>query len=453
MPRILRLSVLTVLIGGWAAAAPAEHLDRAELAALREQVRWLEAQLRAVSQRLDAAERTPAALAGATKVSATDQGFAIVAADEANAIKLRGLIAADARFFAGDSGHAADSLVLRRARLISEGRLARDYGFLFVTEFGGPSVNILDAAITARLTPAIELKAGKFKSPVGHELLQRAHATAFTERSMVSRLLPGRDVGLQVGGDLAGGVVSYMAGLFNGVPDSMHNTNVDFDNGQDAAGRLVIRPFNGGEDFRGLTFGAGASRGRHRTAAGRPPGYPSEGQQSYFSYVPGVIADGPVWRIAPNLDLRAGRVGVMSEYVVSSSTLRANPQARPVALKHHGWQITGGYVLTGEDSSYAGLTPRENFSLAAGTWGAFEVVGRVTRLDIDDHAFPNFASSAESASEVTSFALGLNWHWSKTLRLMIDYYRSTFRLDVAAPAAAAWRDDERAFVSRLQLSF
>src|SRR6185503_4086811 len=118
--------------------------------------------------------------------------------------------------------------------------------------------------------------------------------------------------------------------------------------------------------------------------------------------------------------------------------------------------LATGYVLTGEDSSYNGVVPRTNFDLAAGTWGAFEVVGRYSKVDVDDAAFPLFASAATSASEATGLGLGLNWYLAKSTMLKIDYYQTDFKFDATAPAtptAPVLRQDEKAFITRFQLSF
>ena len=55
------------------------------------------------------------------------------------------------------------------------------------------------------------------------------------------------------------------------------------------------------------------------------------------------------------------------------------------------------YVLTGEDASFDGVKPAHPFDPKSDNWGAFELVGRMSRLDVDSNAFPVFASAATSA--------------------------------------------------------
>ena len=45
------------------------------------------------------------------------------------------------------------------------------------------------------------------------------------------------------------------------------------------------------------------------------------------------------------------------------------------------------FVLTGENASYAGVTPAENFNPLVGTWGAFQVGFRYDGFKADNDAF------------------------------------------------------------------
>src|SRR5205823_4309667 len=120
------------------------------------------------------------------------------------------------------------------------------------------------------------------------------------------------------------------------------------------------------------------------------------------------------------------------------------------------WQLTAGYVLTGEDSSYNGVVPRTNFDWSAGTWGAFEIVARYAELKVDDAAFPLYASAASNPDRARSFGLGLNWYLSKAVVFKIDGYQTRFGFNSLAPAVSTsqiLRQKEQAFITRFQLAF
>ncbi len=451
---LIRFAVLAAALP---ALAFAESVDRAELDSLRAQVQQLEQQLKVLSRQIEIKEEAAAA-APAAKITINDKGFTFASPDNANSIRLRGLVQLDNRLFFDDHGVVNNAFVLRRARLITEGTLAKNYGYQLVTEFGGSSVSILDANLFVNLTKNLQLKAGKFKVPVGHELLQSDSWTFFNERSIVTNLVPNRDLGLQLSGDVLDGRLNYAVGVFNGVPDAGSSTNTDFDEEKDVAGRMIVSPFKNeaGSPLQGLSFGVGASLGREKTASGRTAGYKTDGQQTFFAYNAAVVADGQIWRVSPQLDYRNGPLGILGEYVKSVSNLRPSATGPKTELSNTGWQLAAGYVLTGEDSSYNGVAPKTNFDLGAGTWGAFEVVGRYSRLDIDDATFPTFASAASNADAAKSIGLGLNWYLSKAALLKIDLYHTDFGFSSLAPAvstAPVLRQDEKAFITRFQLAF
>jgi phosphate-selective porin OprO/OprP len=461
------VSVLLAL-AGLAVASPGRLAAAAndELQAVREQIQQLEQKLRVLERKQELKDEDAAAAAKtAPKVTIGDNGFTLASADAANSIRLRGLVQLDSRLFFGDGGGVVNnSFVLRRARLITEGTFAKNFSFQLVPEFGGGSatgasaVSILDANLGVAVSPALQLKFGKFKSPVGLELLQSDSWSFFAERSLVTNLVPNRDLGVQASGDVLGKTLNYTFGLFGGVPDAANSNNADFDNDKDAVARIIASPFknSAASELQGLSFGVSGSLGREKTASGRTAGYKTDGQQTFFSYLASTIADGQSWRVSPQLDYRNGSFGVLGEYVVSTVNVRPSATGAKTELQNKAWQLATGYVLTGENSSYAGVVPRANFDYAAGTWGAFEVVARYSKLHVDDAAFPLFASVATNAQEASAAGIGLNWYLSKAVRFTFDYFQTKFGFAAAAPAVSSTqilRQNEQAFISRFQVSF
>ena len=431
-----------------------------ELQALREQVQALEQQLKALAHQIDVREKAAAtAAAAAPKVSVTDKGVTLASADNANSLRIRSLVQLDSRLFFNDGGGVVNNgFVLRRARLIAEGTFAKNYSFQLVPEFGGSSVSILDANFSVAVDPSLSFKFGKFKSPVGLELLQSDSWTFFNERSIVTNLVPNRDLGVQASGDVLNGTLNYAVSVFGGVGDGGSSTNADFDNEKDVVARLFATPFrhDTASPLQGLSFGVSASAGREKTAAGRTAGYKTDGQQTFFAFNAATIADGQTWRVSPQLDYRTGPFGAMGEYVISAINVRPGAGGVKTELRNRAWQVAAGYVLTGEDSSFRGVIPKTNFDFSAGTWGAFEVTGRYANLRVDDAAFPLYASAAINANEASSFGAGLNWYLSKAVAFKFDYYQTNFGFNAAAPAISATqilRQDEQVFISRFQLSF
>ena len=458
-PPVLRaVAVGTALLASLISTLRADTTD--EIKALREQIRQLDEKLHALELKQQAKDEQAAAAAkAAPKVSLTDKGFTLSSGDGANSIKLRGLVQLDSRLFFNDGGLVNNAFVLRRARLFSEGTFAKIYSFQVVTDFAGTGTpSVLDANLGVTFSNALQLRFGKQKSPVGLEMLQSDSWTFFNERSLVTNLVPNRDVGILASGSILGDSVAYSAGVLNGVPDGGTSNNTDFDNDKEVVGRVYATPFKNSATapLKGLSLGVSGSLGREKTASGRASGYKTDGQQTFFSYASTVVADGQSWRVSPQGEYRCGPFGLLGEYVLSTVNLRPNATGAKAELRNKAWQLAAGYVLTGEDSSFTGVTPRANFDPVAGTWGAFEITGRFASLKIDDAAFPLFASVSTNADEATSIGLGLNWYLSKVVLLKFDYYQTKFDLAPGAPAVPAavlLRQDEKALITRFQISF
>lgn len=462
---ILRVALPLAALFAGSTSLRADERDDA-IRDLREQIRLLDQKLRVLERKSEIKDEEAAAAAkAAPKVTATDKAFSLGSGDGANLLRLRGLIQADSRWYPDSGLNNNDAFVVRRARISFEGTLNKIYAFQIVPEYGGTAgngtLNLIDANITATFNPAVQLRVGRFREPVGLEQLQSDSVAFFAERTIVSQFVPNRDIGLQLGGDLAGGVVNYAVGVFNGVADGSNNTNnAENNNKKDFAARVIFTPFKNNKEslLQGFGFGVGGTIGRQNGAAGGlTGGYRTDGQQTFFNYRATVAAKGDTRHISPQAFIYRGPWGAHAEYVVSSVDVVNG--AITDSLDHKAWQVSAGYVITGEDASYTGVVPKTNFSPDFSTWGAFEVVARVSHADLDDDAFTgganSFANPATSATEVTSFGVGLNWYLSKAIRASFNYFHSSFD---AAPGASPLPNtvignDENAFITRLQLVF
>lgn len=424
-------------------------------------------------------EAVKAAAASAPVVKAGPKGFSIASQDGANVLKLRGVLHFDGRYFADDNTpDTADTWLLRRVRPTIEGTLNGIYDFRFTPDFAGGKTIILDAWMAARLKPWAVVTAGKFKVPVGLERIVSATDLRFIERGFPTSLVPNRDLGVQFGGDLAGGAFNYSVGYFNGVSDgtsSDSNTptaDAENDTKGDWAARVFLQPFLNSDNFalRGLGFGVGGtyvnSTGSSTTSL--LPAYRTPGQQSFFSYrsttaaagttpvVNGTFADGERLRISPQAYYYFGSFGVLGEYVqVSQDVTRVTPTAgtRSASLDNTAWQVQLAWFLTGEDEAFKGFTPNSVFSLDQRSWGAFELVARYHELDIDDDAFTggadSFANPASAASKASAWGVGVNWYLNQNYKWSLNYDVTTFD----GGAAAGDRPDEKALFTRFAVGF
>lgn len=402
------------------------------------------------------------------KLSVGPGGLTASSADTNFVFSLKGLVQVDSRTFFGDTAiRSNDGFLLRRARPIFQGTLYRDFDFVFVPDFGGSSVQIFDAYANYRYEPWLQLRAGKFKTPEGLEQLQSDVNTSFNERSLVTDLVPNRDVGVQFWGDINGGVLSYAAGVFNGVGDTRNSSNSSFENNVEFAGRLFAQPFKNSDITALQNFGlgvagttehdAGTASALPGTTGGTLPGYTTDGQQQFFAYNPaaGVVqANGRHWRLSPQSYYYYGPFGLLGEYAISDQEVSKG--AARADLQNTAWQISGGWVLTGENASFNGITPLHPFNPRSGQWGAFQIVARYAELNIDDDAFPVFSNPDTSASAAKAWSVGLNWYLNKNIRFNTSYSHTTFTggggAGVTAPATVS-RQPEDVLFTRIQLAF
>ncbi|MGH8150229.1 MAG: porin [Steroidobacteraceae bacterium] len=146
--------------------------------------------------------------------------FSIASPDGPNALRFGGLVQGDARYFTANYAPASDNTFLvRRARPIMEGTLYGMFDFRIMPDFGEGKTVLDDAYAAARFSQAAAITLGKFKVPVGLEMLQSPAELRFIERGLPSDLVPNRDVGAQLGGDVSGDAFGYAVGYFNGVTD------------------------------------------------------------------------------------------------------------------------------------------------------------------------------------------------------------------------------------------
>lgn len=393
--------------------------------------------------------------ASAPVVSVGEKGLAVRSADSNYEIKLRATVQADQRSYFDDKAlPQTDGFLFRVIRPTIEGSLGPLVAYRLTPEFAGDNASIVDAWVDLRFNPAYTLRVGKFTSPVGLERLQSTSALSLTERAFPSELAPNRDLGVQLQGELSKGRVSYAIGAFNGAPDGRDAPTSDADSDLELAGRIFFEPWkNDAGALSGLGFGLGASVGdKHGLGNNFLPRYRTPGQVVFFNYRSTVIADGQQRRWSPQAYYYRNALGLLGEYIRSEQevALSGKPGSR-TTLSNSAWQVTGSWVLTGEDAGYKGVVrPNHPFVAGAEGWGAFELVARVGALDVDDDAFPLYANAVSAATDARSWGLGVNWYLTSNLKLVFNHTQTRFN---GGALLNGDREDEKTFFSRVQIAF
>jgi phosphate-selective porin OprO and OprP len=127
------------------------------------------------------------------------------------------------------------------------------------------------------------------------------------------------------------------------------------------------------------------------------------------------------------------------------------------SLKFQGGYAEAAYVLTGEtrpynpaSASYGGIAPANPFSLTGGGWGAWEIAGRYSTIDLNDRlAFANGVAGGRQ----TIYTLVLNWYVNRNVRFMFDYLHGNVARQVSPTNFGDAGSKFDAFAMRTQVAF
>jgi phosphate-selective porin OprO and OprP len=138
-----------------------------------------------------------------------------------------------------------------------------------------------------------------------------------------------------------------------------------------------------------------------------------------------------------------GPLFVQGEYYWFNVDRSANTGLPPIgapSLKFQGGYAQAAYVLTGEtrpynaaSASYLGIKPAHPFSLDGGGWGAWEIAGRFSTMDLNNQLG---TSTGIAGGRQNVYTLALNWYVNGNVRFMLDYLHGTVSKQ-ASPVSAA----------------
>jgi phosphate-selective porin OprO/OprP len=301
-------------------------------------------------------------------------------------------------------------------RPILEGTIFKIVDFRIMPDFGLGTTVLQDAYVDVRLAPALEVRAGKFKEPVGLERLRSATAMTFSLRGLPTTIVPNRDLGVEIFGDFASHRVEYAIGVFNGVP---------------IAGT------------RGKQEGSLGSPGlaSYKTTA-TIFGYRSDGTVAGTT-----IGSGSRRRLSPQASYFRGPFGLLAEYAESATGVRR--AAAKATLRNSASQIAASWVFGGENT-FAGVNVKREFTGPGTGPGAFEIAARVHEARFDRDSFPLYANPASAAERARAWGLGLNWWANRGLRTLLSYEEIHF---TGGAANGGDRPTEKVLFTRVQVSF
>jgi phosphate-selective porin OprO/OprP len=126
-------------------------------------------------------------------------------------------------------------------------------------------------------------------------------------------------------------------------------------------------------------------------------------------------------------------------------------------LKFEGGYAQASFVLTGETheynpsaAAYYGIVPAQPFSLAGGGWGAWEIAGRFSTIDLNDQLG---TATGVAGGRQTIYTAALNWYVSRNIRFMFNYLHGNVPRQISPTNPGDAGSNFDAFAMRTQVAF
>jgi phosphate-selective porin OprO/OprP len=325
-----------------------------------------------------------------------------------------------------------DTWYIRQARPEISGLIYRDFDFRLQMDF--PTSGAVGNATTGTLQDCyagwrhwswLSFRVGQFKEPFGQEQTTPDRFLDFAERSEGDKFTPQRDIGAEVYGTIAGGILTYEAGFFNGQGRSVADTNP----GKEEAGRIRVQPFVGSNDsflLKGLRLGiAGTVASVQQGNINAFTSTTAYLNVTYLTTAPVAtnVLDGQRFRWGGDLSWNSGPVGIRGEAWRRADSVDTAASPRQT-LYTDSWSVQASVLLTGEKKPLEGrVVPVQPLDLDAGNWGALEIAARIDRVHIDSDIFTlGIAAAAGNANVVTGYSLGFNWYLTRNIKITPDLF-------------------------------
>jgi phosphate-selective porin OprO/OprP len=342
---------------------------------------------------------------------------------------------------ATEADHARDlndGTNFRRARLGVEGVAFGNWNYNFLYDFGGSGLEDggkINSAWVEYAGLPVRVRIGAIAPPAGMDDATSTNSTLFIERSATSELVRGI-----AAGDARAGVALLANGERWNASAVVSGNTVGvqtFDEQLGFVGRLAWLPIKTSDGL--VHLGVNTSIVAHPAATGPdvPPGVattlrlrerPEMRVDGTRLVDTGSIDSSGLTEWGLELAAQLRNFSLQSEYMDIHLRRRASGLQNP---DFTGWYAQGAWTITGEPRRYQIATaafdaPRvaHEFNPKTGDWGAWELVGRYSDLDLNylagrDGSTPD--PSAVRGGEQQIWSFGLNWYPNGSVRFQADY--------------------------------
>lgn len=396
------------------------------------------------------------------------KGLVVKNPDGDFSIKLGGRMHADYTNHSGESDLAKNNrpvngTQIRRGRIALSGTVYNDYDYMIETDFANDGVAVKDLFLVYHgfnFDTPLELTVGHQKHAMSMEIQESSNDIMFTERSFVSALTtPFFDRAIGVNAKAFGPNWNVQSGIYgDSMGSSSNNTGVTANTDTNEGRGFGIRGTWAPIMEEGKVLHVGANYGYRKTSEDRLANSNSARfryRTTNMSNLALVDSNATLANVddvkTGILELSAmyGPLSFQSEFAKSDVSSKTQADA-----DFTSWYAQVGYTLTGESRTYKGsdgefkrLTPKNEFSLKKGTWGAWEVAARYDEIDLED--------GIVAGGEAKRVSLSLNWYLNEDVRILAGYTRA-FDLDGGALKKAdnvSYADDIDVISLRTQWAF
>lgn len=385
------------------------------------------------------------------------KGLVVKGPDGDFSIKLGGRMHADYTDHSGDDDLANNNkpingTQIRRGRIALSGTVYNDFDYIIETDFANDGVSVKDLFLNYHgFNAPLDLTIGHQKHAMSMEIQESSNDIMFTERSLVSALtVPFFDRAIGINTKGFGDNWNVQAGIYGDAMGSSANSSNN-NEGKGFGIRGTWAPIMDKDKVLHL----GANYGYRQTSDNAL----ANSQGPRFRYRTTNMSDleivdanlGDMDDVNTAIFELAGMYGPLSfqsEFAKSDVSRKTNQDVDFTA-----WYAQVGYTLTGESRTYKGsdgefkrLTPKSDFSLKKGTWGAWEVAGRYDQIDLED--------GIVAGGEAKRISLSLNWYLNEDVRILAGYTKA-FDLSGGAlkNADGSFADDIDVISLRTQWAF
>ena len=189
-----------------------------------------------------------------------------------------------------------------------------------------------------------------------------------------------------------------------------------------------------------------------------------------------ILSDRPELRIDPTSLISTGALAGVSGAQVYSGEAAAtygplffqgeyfwyNVDRDNLAVPLPSVQFNGGYAevayaLTGETrkyntgaASYGTIVPFNPFSLSGHSWGAWEIAGRVSTMNLNDQLA---TANGVAGGRQNVYTLALNWYVNRNVRFMFDFLHGDVAKQISSTNFGDAGSKFNAFAMRTQVAF